>query len=183
MWFSAPGGAVGRITTTGAATLFPTPGAHPQSITTGPDGNLWFTSLDPNSGSTSPPAAIGRLATNGTWTSFPTTLHPDPSAIGAITTGPDGNLWFSGNGIERITPAGVISPISGGSGDLALGADGNVWFNTGTAVGSVTVGGTATTYAIPGASVNDLARGIAPGPDHNMWFTDSDHVDRVVTGA
>ncbi len=37
--------AIGRITTSGVITLFPTPTANSGSsdITTGPDGNLWFT--------------------------------------------------------------------------------------------------------------------------------------------
>lgn len=35
---------IGRITTTGTITEFPTPGGtQPEEITTGPDGNLWFT--------------------------------------------------------------------------------------------------------------------------------------------
>ena len=46
LWFTeALGNQIGRITTVGVVTEFPTPTADsaPYGITTGPDGNLWFT--------------------------------------------------------------------------------------------------------------------------------------------
>jgi virginiamycin B lyase len=65
-------------------------------ITSGPDGNLWFTEQDGN--------RIGRITPTGQITEFPiTTAHSAPSEI---TSGPDGAVWFiegSSNRIGRIT--------------------------------------------------------------------------------
>src|SRR5258705_152010 len=55
----------------------------------------------------------------------------------AIAAGPDGNLWFTeqgGNRIGRITPAGVVTEFSAGItagaalAGIAAGPDGNLWF-------------------------------------------------------
>ena len=79
-------------------TSIPTAGSAPRSITTGPDGALWFTENGGNK--------IGRITTAGviTETSIPTIF----SAPVGITAGPDGALWFAescGNKIGRITTA------------------------------------------------------------------------------
>ena len=61
----------------------------------GPDGNLWFTAvldqaidpLDP-----APPAGVvGVMTPTGTVRIF---SLPTDSGPGAITAGPDGNVWF-----------------------------------------------------------------------------------------
>jgi virginiamycin B lyase len=48
---------VGRITTRGVITLFPTPTAHtgPTDITAGPDGAMWFTEAN---------GQVGRITTS-----------------------------------------------------------------------------------------------------------------------
>ena len=83
----------------------PTVGSAPRSITTGPDGALWFTENGGNK--------IGRITTGGviTETSIPTTF----SAPVGIAVGPDGALWFAescGNKIGRITTGGTITETS-----------------------------------------------------------------------
>ena len=140
--------------------------AEPQGITTGPDGNLWFTNQFNNS--------IGRSTPTGVITFFTGTGIDSPSGIrgrsrrqhvvhqrheqldrphhagrgglqrfkGAgtlawptgITTGPDGNLWFTNSQnhtIGRITPAGVVSNYSGvgirGPHSIVVGPDGSLW--------------------------------------------------------
>ena len=97
MWF-LDHDKIGRITPTGAVTVFPTGltnSAHLEGITAGPDGNLWFT--DDASG------RIGHITTTGTVSTIG--LDDDYLPEG-IVTGPDGNIWFaSGNdAIGRITP-------------------------------------------------------------------------------
>ena len=93
--------------------LMQTPASDPLGITTGPDGNLWFTDAgeDLGPGGAAPPKQIGRfnpgnqaldLYPNGELGSVPV----------AITTGPDGNLWFadlgaSANDIGRSTVQGA----------------------------------------------------------------------------
>ena len=57
----------------------------PNDITTGPDGNLWFTEF----------GKIGRITPAGVITEFP--ILTANSAAVQITTGPDGKLWFTEN--------------------------------------------------------------------------------------
>jgi streptogramin lyase len=101
-------------------------GSAPQGITTGPDGNLWFT----ENGS----PRIGTMTTAGAVTEYPV---PSGSAAARITAGSDGNLWFTepaGNRIGRVTPAGQVteygSGITAGANPLGItsGPDGNLWF-------------------------------------------------------
>ena len=126
--------------TAGAITEFPVPtaGSIPGGITSGPDGNLWFTEGDGNK--------IGQITTAGAITEFPV---PTAGSIPwGITSGPDGNLWFTeffGNNIGRITTAGVITEFSiptatGGPFGITWGPDGNLWFTEGNAskIGQVT---------------------------------------------
>src|SRR5215472_3695260 len=86
--------------------LFPTPTAYsgPAGITSGPDGNLWFTENYSNK--------IGRITTCGVITEFPIPT-PGSGPLG-IATGLDGNLWFTentaGSGkIGQITTDGTIT--------------------------------------------------------------------------
>ena len=75
-------------------------GSGPNSITSGPDGNLWFTEVGKD--------AIGRITTGGVVTEFTQGL-PANVTPNIITAGPDGNLWFTENGLSaigRITPQG-----------------------------------------------------------------------------
>ena len=93
----------------GAVTEFSkgvTANSAPQSITTGPDGNLWFTESASNK--------IGRITPAGVVTEFSNGLSAGANPWG-ITSGPDGNLWFterSTSKIGRITPQGVITEFA-----------------------------------------------------------------------
>ena len=62
---------------------------------------------------------------------------------GFITTGPDGNLWFTANTASN---------------------DRNV-------VVRITVTGRVTEYGVP--TRNSSVSGITTGPDHNLWFTET----------
>jgi len=104
-------------------------GVSPGGITTGPDGNIWFTGSGINSSGGTASAVVGRMTPLGVVTEF-------SSGTGNIVAGPDGNLWFaeSGSGqgdgaIGRITPAGVVTefPIAGSVGNIAIGP-GGIWF-------------------------------------------------------
>ncbi len=105
--------AIGRITPDGQISTFARclhqgpPYTGPNSITAGPDGNVWFTSLTtrslPNIGT---PPAIGRITPSGEITEFRAGMvyasSPDD-----IVAGPDGALWFSDRelrSIGRIVP-------------------------------------------------------------------------------
>jgi len=83
-------------------------GAFPLNITTGPDGNLWFTELDGQ--------RIGRITPRGVVTEFGAGITAGGKPVD-IKAGPDGNLWFTervGNRIGRITPAGEVTEFSAG---------------------------------------------------------------------
>jgi streptogramin lyase len=118
---SLPAQAAQRIT----EYAVPTPRSWPYGITSGPDGNLWFTE---NVGT-----KIGRITTDGVITEYIPTPGTFPYGI---TSGPDGNLWFTerlGNTIGRVTTGGVITeyaihtPVSHPSG-ITSGPDGKMWF-------------------------------------------------------
>jgi streptogramin lyase len=160
------------VAATGDVTEFSTgisPGAAPESITAGPDGNLWFT--EPGVGK------IGRITTSGVVTEF---QYPDAASDPtAITAGPDGNLWFTDPGtgwIGRITATGVIDEfpllgpyISHSLPAIAAGPDGKLWVvdDDNHVIWRVTTSGVMTHFA-----TNPLAtvHAIATGPDGNLWF-------------
>ena len=116
-----------------------TAGALPIYITSGPDGNLWFT--EPALG------RVGRITTAGVITEFSVGITAGEPY--GITAAPDGNVWFTEvrrsplgtttgiPTIARITPAGVITEFSKGISTDAMpfknttGPDGRMWFTEG----------------------------------------------------
>ena len=139
-----------------AVTEFPIPTSggdiydNLESITAGPDGNLWFTESDANK--------IGRITTAGVVTQFPLPAGNTPTSI---TTGPDGNLWFTEAGygkIGRITTTGVITefPLTPGSyiyswnESITAGPDGNIWFTEQSAGGVNEIGRITTAGVVTG---------------------------------
>jgi RHS repeat-associated protein len=136
-----------------------------QQITTGPDGNLWFTEHEANK--------IAKMTTAGSITTYSLPAGSWPSGI---ASGPDGNLWFTDNGsnkIGKITTAGVVTeyaqPAESYPGTIATGPDGNLWFTEWkrNKVVKITTSGTATEYSVPAGST---PLGITAGPDGNLWF-------------
>ena len=149
---------------------------NPQSIVTGPDGNLWFAE---SSG-----GRIGKITTSGVITEYPVPVPAHPQ-LDAIAVGPDGNLWFTVEDLDfsapyqverigKITPAGAITEYPGPSYSvhlqgIAAGADGNLWFTQSNGyIGKITTAGAANQYGIaeqpnPGQ--------ITPGPGGALWFS------------
>src|SRR4051812_41695924 len=78
---------------------------NPAGITTGPDGNLWFTEANPLGG------AIDRIPPSGAIQRFTTGLSAFAIPTG-ITAGPDGALWFTEFGAASFgSPFGGASQI------------------------------------------------------------------------
>ena len=190
--------AIGEITAAAAirtfaipqgTTLDPSHGVDvdPGSITTGPDGALWFTEN----------GAIGRIATDGTIEQFPLTTpgaNPDE-----ITSGPDGALWFSQAvtdsydttwSIGRITTSGTITtyrlPAGSSLADITA-AQGKIWFTDShnnpdtfvstSKIGWITPNGKIKTFAIPGKDGREgFLNGITTGPNGQVWFAEGDGV-------
>ncbi len=159
-----------------AITEYPVPTAKsdPMDITTGPDGNLWFTEF--LSGS------IGKITPSGTITEYPIPPSPNGGSIWpyGITAGPDGNVWFTegaSSKIGKITPSGVITqyplPTASGPYSIVSGPGGDLWFTEDATnkIGKITPSGVVTEYPLPES--NDNPEGITVGSDGNLWFTES----------
>lgn len=155
--------------------------AFMQRITTGPDGNLWFTEGSGN--------RVGRITPQGVVTEFSEGITGDARPFG-IVAGPDGNIWFTevyGNRVGRITPQGVITEFSDGISPgvfnnndnsnyintITAGPDGNLWFTetSGNRIGRVTTAGVVTEFS-DGITANAGPYGIVAGTDGNLWFTE-----------
>jgi streptogramin lyase len=178
LWIAAQGkgGAIIRMTTSGATTDFTTgltTNSNPTDIVRGPDDNLWFTEAVG--------ARIGRITPQGVITEI--ALGVGVGTPQDIAPGPDGNLWFTVNGtapaIGRITPTGVVTlftaglPVNSSPQDLVAGADGALYFTDSgaNATGRITPQGTITTFAT-GLSASAGLRGIAAGADGAVWFAE-----------
>ncbi|NNC09453.1 hypothetical protein HJC10_42425, partial [Corallococcus exiguus] len=106
-------------------------------------------------------------------------LEPGASPVG-ITVGPDGHVWFTQPGTNRIgraTRQGVVSgfdlptPFASPQG-ITAGLDGNVWFTELGAgrIGRITPAGVVTEFPLPQAG--SAPSGITAGLDGNVWFTE-----------
>jgi virginiamycin B lyase len=139
LWFTEARGdhsKIGSITPRGEITEYPLPGTStntPWYLTAGSDGAVWFTESN---------SYMGRITLRGSTPGGEITEYPLPPSsvidrgMGGIVTGPDGNLWFTEQGLNGI--GRMISPTIAndypipmpGSYPLALafGPDGNLWF-------------------------------------------------------
>ena len=235
IWFTqhANPGDISRVNSDGTVTEFiggDTPGftanTQPDQITTGPDGHIWFTET---CGPYSPGAphgcagAVARLNSDGTVTEFVGGVTAGFSSGGqptGLTTGPDGNIWFTepnmgvgdcGNdfagcgGLARVNGDGTISEFEAGhnlpgltpfaleSGlwgaglnQITAGSDGNIWFTEptlqnshGTSVGGVgrlNLGFANVTEfpadTTPGFSTQAQPWSITSGTGGHVWFTE-----------
>lgn len=184
----------GGIARAQCVTEFSTPSdADPTQITSGPDGNVWFTEFGP--------ARIGRIlpSSPNTITEFdisPADIRPD-----GIAAGPDGNLWFVeilGNNVGRIetfSPNTItrfpIPTANSSPQGIVAGPDGNLWFTQGDgSIGRIAPASpnAITEFPIPSGLG---ASGITVGPDGNLWFAETfvagneggDKIGRILPGA
>lgn len=176
LWFTDSYDKIGRITTSGTITEFPSKegrASSPYRITAGPDGNLWFTNSIAFGGNVAP--RIGKMTPTGQLTFY--TLPKTDGPANAITVGPDGALWFTldtSNKIGRITTAGALTayqlppqryPYLPG---ITTGPDGALWFtDPGYFIGRITTTGSITEWP-----TNQDVEGIITGPDGHLWVTE-----------
>jgi streptogramin lyase len=129
------------------------PASAPHGIVVGPDGNLWFTESGSN--------VIGVITTVFAVYQYciPTGLQVTPAqpcqttpnrAPEQITAGPDGNLWFTEPGANRI---GRLIP----TGSSPLSPPMTVSFSE---------------YCFK-TTTNPTPWGITAGPDRYLWFTEA----------
>jgi streptogramin lyase len=148
---------------------------HPDDITAGSDGNMWFTYQEQ-------PLRIGRITPSGEVTTFQ--LFHNGRAI-AIAGGPDGNLWVLVDGkVYRVTTDGDVTgtfPVNQGH-DITPGPDGNLWISAGInhhpgSVMRMTTDGIPTQFSVDGPVPDQ----ISAGPDGNLWFTQPSTDSRVAS--
>jgi RHS repeat-associated protein len=144
-------------------------GSQPFGITSGPDGNVWFT--DSGTGK------LGKISTSGTVHEY---AAENNTPVG-ITSGPDGNLWFVENALRHVshmTPSGTLTSFtltrtSTSNVGITTGPDGNLWFTEYVAgyVGKISAKNELLgEYALPtGAKPS----GITAGPDGNLWVAET----------
>ena len=166
----------------------PTAESRPTAITVGPDRNLYFTELFSQPNFPVPPRgghANGRHSPVGSGAQITASIKEFPlltpsAGPSQITTGADGNMWFSETAagkIGRITPDGDISefsPPSGRPAAIAAGPDGTIWFTdlgANNSIGRIFTRDphTVSLFPVPG---NPPLGSITTGPDGNMWFAD-----------
>ncbi len=120
--------------------------------------------------------------------SLPTAFFSSPQGI---TAGPDGALWFTevgANKIGRITTAGSITefaiPASNPT-NITAGPDGALWFTEVGAnkIGRITTAGSITEFSLP--TIGSGPQGITAGPDGALWFTEvfANKIGRITTGS
>ena len=151
------------------------PDNSPDTIVSGPDGNLWFS----NPGGVD---RIGRITTDGAITEDEIDLPNHFMA--SLARGPEGNLWYVDptKSINRYTLGGEVTRFMDGPRfelrpyAIARGPDGNLWFavrgGEPRAIGRITPTGEITEY-LAGLNPGSFPYGISPGPDGNVWFTDN----------
>ena len=213
LWFTEASGRgkIGRISIDGVITTFPlpttppngfptpgiVPGGQPTWITTGPDGNLWFTVdfVGPSEQITpsgigdgiAPSQQIGQITPSGAVQEFDTGL-PSGVTFNGITEGPDKAAWFADSeGVGRITTSGVVTLFNNGiptgtsAQGITTGPDNNLWFtlNTGQ-IGRITTGGDLSLFSVGGSPL-----GITSGPDGALWFTQANggQIGRITTSG
>ena len=106
------------------------------------------------------------------------------AAPNAISTGPDGTLWFTEQA-NAVSSVGLIDPTTHAISEFATptpmgdpvviapGADGNMWFTEGSGQGrrhQRCHARRSRELTVPTASSGPV--GIAPGSDGNLWFTE-----------
>jgi streptogramin lyase len=176
---------IGTIARDGTLTLYRDPisaPAFPLGLTVGRDGNLWFSQANANK--------VSRMTLAGVVTSFPLPAAGGYSTPGALTSGPDGNIWaadyfyvarvgLDGSVIQFPTPYAHGDTNAYFIDALAPGSDGNVWYSESQQNGSATIhskiakitpSGTITEYPVP---AGHFALSIVAGRDGNMWFIDA----------
>jgi streptogramin lyase len=163
LWYTLPArGLVVRATALGALTPFDV-GGRPAGLTTGPDGNVWFTDDH----------AVGRLTPAGVVDRF---AHDLVDGAEDLVVAGDGNLWFASTGSSRfgrITPTGTIRffwhPSAASAEDLTVGSTGEVWYLAPDrdVLGLLRNDGSVRTFG--GSRLSD-PQSLIPGEAGTLWF-------------
>ena len=147
------------------------------ALTVGPDGGIWMTQGDSENTEGFGFPALGRTdPQNRTVQVFPVkaTLTSTQQFPG-ITTGSDGNLWFTdvSGSVIRMTTAGVQTtftlPAGAVPNQIVSGADGSLWITDSLQpiLYRVTTTGDVTSFPMP---VTGGLSGVVAGPNSTLWI-------------
>ena len=154
----------------------------------GRDGNMYVATVPAavsNQDDTPHPSSIARV-NPATDTLLGITTLPTGSSVQQLVPGPDGDIWFTDTGLNkigRITSSGAVTyydvpTASAGLQGIAPGSDNALWFAESNAnkIGRVSLSGEITEYAIPDSNAHPI--GISAGPlggcvPQTMYFTES----------
>jgi len=124
---------------------------------------------------------------NAAFSEYPTAQSSYPTGL---TAGPDGAIWFTEQGankIARISTVGKIRefplPLNfSNPGGIALGSDGALWFTESGRIGRMTTAGVEQDFPLPSPT---SPVSIAAGPDGALWFTEynADKIGRIATNG
>jgi len=193
---SGPSGCPPRITpapTPSNLATYKVPGLDFWQVVSGPGGNLWFLAGHEVNVNVGEEEVLGSITPSGTTTLYPLPGSPGMSFAG-ITIGPDGNVWFTEPGAEKIGELVVatgqietftvpLPPVPRGSAprntqvtSVVAGPDGNLWFDVEQVageevmpdgyVGRITPAGAVSLFTVPGGGQPGY---IQVGADGNLW--------------
>jgi virginiamycin B lyase len=160
-------GGIGRITTSGTYTLYPTGCAF--VVTSGPDGNIWFDN---------DAASISKMSPQGVVLG---TYDVGDNFINDIAAGPDGALYATGEtkdpfhfDLVKVTTNGTVTHYGAatfpdGAAGITNGPDGNLWISLSTPPSHhlVTFDPVTKTF---GPKIKSPASGfLTVGPDDDLW--------------
>lgn len=204
MWFiESSVRKIGKMTKAGVFTEYPVSSSHNPSVSLngslvrGSDSRLWFADI-----ASDEKGQLKAISTDGEITTY----TPDTgfSHIGALTAGPNNEIWFSGGGVDNngvatshirsVTTDGTLTPrhvqLSGIVTALAPDYSTNsMWYarkdialpgsgpqDIQTVIGKVNANGTTTEYT---AGTSSQLYFITQGVDGNLWYTDGSNVGVV----
>ena len=187
-----PGGLIGRLSQSGAVTLFGAAPAASGAPVAGADGNVWFVGDGGD-------VAIDRVTPTGEISQFGSGLVGAPSDLVA---GPDGNLWFTAQqSINRVTPSGEITSFTdcmdyrrtfSEANSIVAGPGEDLWFTSVTSrelpaieepptIGRVTPSGEITQFK---AGIDSEPRSLLAGPDGRIWFAGGgEEIERITPAS
>jgi len=152
-------------------------------ITVGPDGNLWFTTIDQNGGN-----LLGRITTSGVITTRPAANSLTQSngfeqpVGGDIATGPDGEIWTAqrdGNTVGEVAAdqssqlSYVPKTANSGPSQLVPAPDGALWFTETSASQIAHVDATGKLKEFPTKSASAGPYSLAVGPYNFLVYTET----------
>jgi IPT/TIG domain len=132
VWFSAPGGRIGKVTVAGVVSVFTTSSNtysfSPSGLTSGPNNLMWFT--NGSGGFCCGGSGLGNVDTSGTITPVNPSTNPNVSVgTGArLAADASGNLWFGTNTYQATGTLPVVLGCCSATVSDIVFVGGRVWY-------------------------------------------------------